>query len=124
MTLATTADLLVRARAHRVGLPAFNVTTLEHAKAIAEGAEMAGLPAIVQISENAVKFHRSRPAPIAAGMVKITIGTILNLSWTSAIREVLDAQPTVVDPRIYLRPARERVAAVVARLTTVIGGPS
>ena len=280
MTLATTADLLVRARAGRVGLPAFNVITLEHAEAIAEGAERAGLPAILQISENAVKFHGSRLAPIAAGvveiarqagvplavhvdhvedpavlhqaadtgissamfdashlsyeanvkataeaaswahshgmlleaelgqvggkdgahapgvrtdpaeaaafvaatgvdllavavgsshamvertadldlalittiaqavpvplvlhgssgvademlgaavtagMVKINIGTILNVAWTRAIREVLDAQPTVVDPRIYLRPARDRVADVVARLTTVIGGAS
>lgn len=42
MTLATTADLLVRARAGRVGLPAFNVITLEHAEAIAEGAERPG----------------------------------------------------------------------------------
>jgi fructose-bisphosphate aldolase class II len=43
---------------------AFNVITLEHAEAIAAGAERAGLPAIMQISHNAVRFH-ARLAPIA-----------------------------------------------------------
>ncbi len=278
MTLVSTAALVERARTAGVGVPAFNVITLEHAEAIAAGAERAGLPAILQISENAVKFHNGRLGPIAAatvevarqagvdlsvhldhvedlavlhqsadtgissamfdashldydanvaatrdaarwahdqqmlleaelgkvggkdgahapgvrtdpqeavdfvaatgvdalavavgsshamvertaaldlaligrlatqvpvplvlhgssgvademlaaavhaGMVKINIGTILNVSWTSAVRDVLDADPAVVDPRTYLRPARDSVADVVARLSTVIGG--
>ena len=276
MTLATTADLLGSARSRGVGLPAFNVITLEHAEAIAAGAERAGLPAILQISENAVKFHGGRLAPIAAatvavareatvplsvhldhvedehllhraeglgissamfdashldydanlaatrsavewahargllleaelgkvggkdgahapgvrtdpeeaaafvaatgvdalavavgsshamvertaaldlelisalaaalpvplvlhgssgvpdaqlaasvqaGMVKVNIGTILIVAWTSAARSVLE-DPHVVDPRTYLRPARDAGADVVARLSTVIG---
>jgi fructose-bisphosphate aldolase class II len=280
MTLATTADLLDRARSSGVGLPAFNVITLEHAEAIAAGAERAGSPAILQISENAVKFHGGRLEPIAvaavavarqaavelslhvdhvedpallrqseglgissamfdashldydanvvatreaarwarargilleaelgkvggkdgahapgvrtdpreaaefvaatevdalavavgsshamvertaaldldlirelagalpvplvlhgssgvpdaalaeavrAGMVKINIGTILNVAWTSAVREALDADPAMVDPRKYVRPARDAVGDVVARLCTVIGRPS
>lgn len=278
MTLATTAALIERARAAGVGLPAFNVITLEHAEAIATGAERAGSPAILQISENAVKFHGGRLGPIAAGtvdvaraagvelsvhvdhvedpsvlhqaadtgvssamfdashldytanvaatceaaewahtrgmlleaelgkvggkdgahapgvrtdpqeaadfvaatgvdalavavgsshamveqtaaldlgliaaladavpvplvlhgssgvadamlaeavragMVKINIGTILNVAWTAAVRQVLGADPDTVDPRTYVRPAREAVAEVVARLTGVIGG--
>ena len=277
MTHATTADLLAQARSHGVGVPAFNVITLEHAEAIAAGAERAGCPDILQISENAVRFHGGRLEPIAAatvavaqhagvplsvhvdhvedehllhqaeglgissamfdashldydanvaatraavewahargllleaelgkvggkdgahapgvrtdpaealafvaatgvdalavavgsshamvkrtaeldldliralaaalpvplvlhgssgvpdaqlaaavqaGMVKVNIGTILNVAWTSAVRSVLgDAE--VVDPRTYLRPARDAVADVVARLSTVIGG--
>jgi fructose-bisphosphate aldolase, class II len=279
MTLATTADLITQARAAGVGVPAFNVITLEHAEAIAAGAERAGRPAILQISENAVKFHGGRLEPIAAatvavaresgvplsvhvdhvederllhraeglgissamfdashlgydanvaatraavewahtrgllleaelgkvggkdgahapgvrtdpeeaaafvaatgvdalavavgsshamvertaaldldliralatalpvplvlhgssgvpddqlaaavraGMVKVNIGTILNVAWTSAVRSVLE-EPEVVDPRKYLRPARDAVAEVVARLGTVIGGPA
>ncbi|HEU4329875.1 MAG TPA: class II fructose-bisphosphate aldolase [Lapillicoccus sp.] len=279
MTLATTTDLLAQARSRGVGVPAFNVITLEHAEAIAAGAERAGRPAILQISENAVKFHGGRLEPIAAatvavarqamvplsvhvdhvedqrllrqadglgissamfdashldydanvaatraavewahargilleaelgkvggkdgahapgvrtdpneaadfvaatgvdalavavgsshamvertaaldldliraltealpvplvlhgssgvsddqlaaavqaGMVKINIGTILNVAWTSAVRSVLDDE-NVVDPRKYLRPARDAVADVVARLSTVIGGPA
>ncbi|MGN9777186.1 class II fructose-bisphosphate aldolase [Micromonospora sp. H33] len=45
---------------------AFNVITLEHAEAIVAGAEAAGRPAILQISENAVRFHGRRLAPITA----------------------------------------------------------
>ena len=279
MTLATAAALLQRARARGVGVPAFNVITVEHAEAIAAGAERAARPVILQISENAVKFHSGRLGPIAAatvevarqarvemsvhldhvedvavlhqaadtgissamfdastldydanvaatrhaaawahergmlleaelgrvggkdgahapgvrtdpgeaagfvaatgvdllavavgsshamlertaapdldligtlatavpvplvlhgssgvpdellaaavraGMVKINIGTILNVAWTSAVRAVLDADQAVVDPRTYLRPARDAVTEVVARLTAVIGGP-
>ena len=280
MSLATTADLLERARSGGVGLPAFNVITLEHAEAIAAGAERAGCPAILQISENAVKFHGDRLEPIAvaavavarqaavelsvhvdhvedpgvlhqseglgissamfdashldyeanvaatreaarwarvrgilleaelgkvggkdgahapgvrtdpreaaefvaatevdalavavgsshamvertaaldldlireladalpvplvlhgssgvpdaalaeavrAGMVKVNIGTILNVAWTSAVREVLAADLAVVDPRKYVHPARDAVADVVAHLCSVIGRPS
>lgn len=280
MPLARTSDLIGRARSSGVGIPAFNVITLEHAEAIAAGAERAGRPAILQISENAVKFHGGRLAPIGAatvevarqasvdlsvhidhiedpallrqaadtgissamfdashlgyadnlvatreaaqwahdhgmlieaelgkvggkdgahapgvrtdpveaadfvaatgvdalavavgsshamlernatldleliaalaaalpvplvlhgssgvadpmladavraGMVKINIGTILNVAWTGALREVLHVDHAVVDPRTYLRPARDAVAEVVARLATLIGGPA
>jgi fructose-bisphosphate aldolase class II len=48
------------------GVGAFNVITVEHAEAIVTGAEAAGLPVILQISENAVRFHHGRLAPIAA----------------------------------------------------------
>jgi len=280
MTLATTAELIRRATANGVGLPAFNVITLEHAEAIAAGAERAGCAAVLQISENAVKFHGGRLRPIAAatvevarqsgvdlsvhvdhvedptvmrqaadtgissvmfdashldydanvaatrdaaqwahdrgmlleaelgkvggkdgahapgvrtdpleaasfvaatdvdalavavgsshamvertaavdlalirvlaealpvplvlhgssgvsdamlaeavaaGMVKINIGTILNVSWTGAIRRVLEADRAAVDPRSYVRPARDAVTDVVARLCAVVGSPS
>src|SRR3954454_19225709 len=48
------------------GVGAFNVITVEHAEAIVTGAEAAGLPVILQKSENAVRFHHGRLAPIAA----------------------------------------------------------
>ncbi len=280
MPLANTADLVEQARSAGVGVPAFNVITLEHAEAVAVGAERAGCPVILQISENAVTFHGGRLGPIAAatvevarqagvdlsvhadhvegpavlhqvadtgvssvmfdashldyhanvaatrdaaqwagargilleaelgkvggkggahapgvrtdpveaadfvaatgvdmlavavgsshamldrtatldlalieklagalpvplvlhgssgvsdamlsdavraGMVKINIGTILNVEWTRAIREVLEQDPAVVDPRTYVRPARDAVAEVVARLSTRIGHPA
>lgn len=47
---------------------AFNVITLEHAEAIVAGAELAGRGVILQLSENAIRFHR-RPDAIAAAMV-------------------------------------------------------
>ena len=65
MTLSTTGSLLDRARAARRAIPAFNVITLEHAEGIVAGAERAGRPVILQISENAVKFHGGRLLPIA-----------------------------------------------------------
>ncbi len=53
MTLATTASLLQLGEA----VPAFNVITLEHAEAIAVGAERAGRGVILQLSQNAIAFH-------------------------------------------------------------------
>lgn len=46
---------------------AFNVITVEHAEGIAAGAEHAGLPVILQLSENAIRYHGS-PDAIAAAM--------------------------------------------------------
>jgi fructose-bisphosphate aldolase class II len=279
MTLARTVDLVQAAHTAGEGVAAFNVITLEHAEAIAVGAEMAGRPAILQISENAVRFHGGQLRPIAtavvavadqagvplavhldhveddsllrqaagtgissvmydaskldydanvtatraaaewarekelwleaelgeiggkdgahapgvrtdpeeaaqfvtatsvnglavavgsshamvertasldlnlihdlarklpvplvlhgssgvadddlaaavsAGIVKVNVGTILNVAFTGAVREHLASDATVVDPRKYLRPAREAVAAEVARLAAVVSGP-
>jgi fructose-bisphosphate aldolase class II len=39
------------------GVGAFNVILLEHAEAIISGAEAAGLPVVLQISENCVRYH-------------------------------------------------------------------
>ena len=44
---------------------AFNMITLEHGEAIVTGAERAGQPVILQISQNAVKFHYGRLGPVA-----------------------------------------------------------
>ncbi|MFT4219415.1 MAG: class II fructose-bisphosphate aldolase [Microbacterium sp.] len=57
---------------------------------------------------------------IVAGMRKINIGTHLNVVFTAAVREALAADSAVVDPRTYVRPAREAVAAEVARLAGLI----
>ena len=71
MPLARTADLVAAAHRAGTGLAAFNVITLEHAEAIAAGAEQANGPVIMQISENAVKFHHGRLAPIAAAVTAV-----------------------------------------------------
>lgn len=49
---------------------AFNVITLEHAEAITAAAEAENLPVILQLSQNAIAFHR-RPEAIAAAMVAV-----------------------------------------------------
>lgn len=55
MTLTPVPKLIAAARPG--GLGAFNVITLEHAEAIAAAAESAKRPAILQISENTVRYH-------------------------------------------------------------------
>ncbi|MGA5302588.1 class II fructose-bisphosphate aldolase [Nucisporomicrobium flavum] len=61
-----TGEIVDAARAAGVAVGAFNVITVEHAEAIVAGAERAGRPVILQISENAVRFHHGRLTPIAA----------------------------------------------------------
>jgi fructose-bisphosphate aldolase class II len=74
MPLARTADLMAAAHRAGAGLAAFNVITLEYAEAIVAGAERAGRPVILQISENAVKFHNGRLEPIAAAATAVAAG--------------------------------------------------
>jgi len=49
---------------------AFNVILLEHAEAVVAGAQDAGLPVVVQISQNAVKYHGSL-APLALACLSL-----------------------------------------------------
>jgi fructose-bisphosphate aldolase class II len=57
---------------------------------------------------------------VDAGMTKINIATHLNKAFTEAVRTYLAEHPSVVDTRKYLRPARDAVAAEVARLLGVL----
>lgn len=57
MTKAQTAELLSAAREQGAGIGAFNVLHLETAEALIAAAEAAGLPVILQISENCVAYH-------------------------------------------------------------------
>ncbi len=59
-------------------------------------------------------------AAVAAGMVKVNIGTALNVAFTGAVREVLDGDDALVDPRKYLAPARDAMAATVAHFLRVL----
>jgi fructose-bisphosphate aldolase, class II len=80
MPLVATADLVDQARKLGRGIAAFNVITLEHAEGIVQGAERAGTPVILQISENAVRFHRGRLQPIAAATVAVAAGARVDVS--------------------------------------------
>lgn len=57
MTLAKTRDLMNRALERGVGQAAFNIVHLETLEGLVGGAEEAGLPVILQISENCAHFH-------------------------------------------------------------------
>lgn len=58
---------------------------------------------------------------IAAGMVKINIGTALSVAFTRAVRSRLAADTAMVDPRDYLSTAKQAVAATVERLACAVG---
>jgi fructose-bisphosphate aldolase class II len=57
---------------------------------------------------------------VESGMTKVNIATHLNNVFTDVVRRVLADQPALVDTRKYLGPARDAVAAEVARLLLVL----
>ncbi|MDN5725366.1 MAG: class II fructose-bisphosphate aldolase [Propionibacteriales bacterium] len=66
MSTARLTEILAAARGAGVGVGAFNVISIEHAEALTAGAEQAGTPVVLQISENAVKYHQAlRPIGLA-----------------------------------------------------------
>jgi fructose-bisphosphate aldolase, class II len=67
MPVITTEAIVASARTQRRGAAAFNVIQLEHAQAIVAGARQAGAPVILQLSQNAVRYHGAL-RPIAAAM--------------------------------------------------------
>ena len=64
MTLVNLADVLADASRHSRGVGAFNVIQIEHAEALVGAAEETRLPVVLQISENAARYHGAL-APIA-----------------------------------------------------------
>jgi fructose-bisphosphate aldolase class II len=57
--LAGLREVLDPAASRCTGVGAFNIICLEHAEAVIWGAEAANLPVVLQVSENAVLYHRS-----------------------------------------------------------------
>ena len=58
---------------------------------------------------------------VAAGITKVNVSTRLGKAFTAAVRTCLQENPSVVDTRSYLGPAREAVAAEVRRVLEVLG---
>lgn len=121
MPLVPTAELVARAADARRSVAAFNVITLEHAEAIASGAEAAGLPAILQISENAVRYHGGRLAPLASATAAVAeaSGADLSLHLDHAtdlglVRQSADAGFSSVMFDAGALPHRENITATAA----------
>lgn len=70
MTLTPTRTLMTAAAAAGTGIGAFNVIHLETAEALVGAAERAGLPVILQISENCAAYHGALD-PIALATLAI-----------------------------------------------------
>lgn len=66
MTHSPLSVVLKEAREAGCGVAAFNVVQIEHAEAYAAAAERVGLPVVMQISENCVRYHGAlRPLALA-----------------------------------------------------------
>jgi fructose-bisphosphate aldolase class II len=71
MTLVSTRELVEDARRRGRAVAAINVITLEHAEAIVQAAEASRTAVILQLSENAVRFHCGLLEPIAVATAAI-----------------------------------------------------
>ncbi|MFE5711033.1 ketose-bisphosphate aldolase [Streptomyces sp. NPDC056501] len=70
MPLTPTDGVVGPAHDANSGVGAFNVVQIEHAEAIVAGAERAGLPVVLQISENTARYHGAL-APIALASLAV-----------------------------------------------------
>ncbi|SEO30255.1 class II fructose-bisphosphate aldolase [Actinacidiphila rubida] len=95
MSLVSTGELVAKAAAGGRAVPAFNVITLEYAEAVTAGAAAAGVPVILQISENAVRFHGGRVRPLAQAAAAVARGgsadVALHLDHVTDIRLLHEA---------------------------------
>lgn len=98
------------------GIGAFNVVLLEHAEAIAEAAEAARRPVVLQISQNCVAYHR-RLAPIALATQSIarslTVPALVHLDHADDLELVDEAITLGFDSIMFdasQRPYDENVA--------------
>lgn len=118
MPMARTADLVAAAHRAGTGVAAFNVITLEHAEAIVDGAALAGRPVILQISENAVHFHRGQLRPIVAAAAAVaaeaTIPTSIHLDHVTDVRLLHASADTAVSSAMFDAAALEYDANVEA----------
>jgi len=66
MANVSTAELVSQAVRDKTAVVALNVITLEHAEAILLGAARAAAPVILQVSENAIRYHHGGVPLLAA----------------------------------------------------------
>jgi fructose-bisphosphate aldolase class II len=121
MPVVSTAHLIATAVRDRVGVGAFNVITLEHAEAIVAGAETAGLPVILQVSQNAVKFHGGRLLPIARSAAAVaeaaSVGVSLHLDHVEDLQLLHESDAAGFSSAMFdagRLPYRENVEATRA----------
>lgn len=141
MNLRTLHEVLDPARRGGVAVGAFNVIHIEHAEALVAAAERTGLPVVLQISQNAAKFHGSL-APIAAATTVLAqradvpvvlhldhaedralVGEALELGFTSVMYDgskLPDAQNRQATAQV-VRQCRARGVSVEAELGEVGG---
>lgn len=120
MPLVPMSDLAARATADGAGIGAFNVIQLEHATAIVAGAEAAGRPVILQISENTAAYHGSL-TPIADAALAVAdeaaVEVVVHLDHATSVdlaREAIELGIRSVMYDASALPHAENVAATRA----------
>ena len=78
--LADTAVLARDCAARKVGLAAFNVVLLDPAEAFVDAAENTGLPLVLQLSQNAVKYHGGRLRPLGRALIELAAASTVPVS--------------------------------------------
>ncbi|MGW0748535.1 class II fructose-bisphosphate aldolase [Streptomyces sp. NPDC002587] len=98
MSLVPAGTLVREAAGAGRAVAAFNIITLEHAEAVVAGAEAAGTPVILQLSENAVRFRGGQLLPIAraaaacAEAAGVPVGLHLDhVKSSELLRQAVDA---------------------------------
>jgi ketose-bisphosphate aldolase len=86
--------LLRHARTARQGVGAFNVVLLEHAEALVDGAQRAGRPVVLQISQNCVAYHGAL-APALRATLEVartaTVPAVVHLDHADDVALVQEA---------------------------------
>jgi len=85
---------------------------------IEELARTVGVPLVLHGSSGVNDADLQRA--VRAGMRKVNIATHLNHVFTDSIREVLNSDAALVDPRKYIKPARAAVAVETSRLLSLL----
>jgi fructose-bisphosphate aldolase class II len=76
---------------------------------------------LVLHGSSGVAFDELRLA-VESGITKVNVGTALNVALTRSIRDLLEADPLLVDPRLYLGPARDAMSVVAQELLDGLNG--
>jgi fructose-bisphosphate aldolase class II len=104
VALVPPGEIILPARAAGRGVGAFNVIQLELAEAIVAGAEAAGKPVILQISENCVKYHGGL-APIASACLAMAraagVPVAVHLDHAESAALIAEALDLGVDSVMY-----------------------
>lgn len=92
--LVSLSEVLVPARAQGRGVAAFNAAHLEHAEALVAAAEETSLPLVLQISENAIRWHAGlAPLAVAARVLaeRAAVPVVLHLDHAVSVALVDEA---------------------------------
>lgn len=117
MPIAPMSALAAEANSRRHGIGAFNVIQLEHAEAIVRGAENAGAPVVLQLSENTAAYHGSL-APLATACLRIaeaaSVPVVVHLDHATRRDLIEEAASLGIGSVMYDASARDYADNVAA----------